>query len=154
MGRARFSSALQPRGKCIRQPTLHCNRADGISLTKPKSAVTGLAEPCRVREHCLEYWLQLAWRAADHAEHFRGCRLLLQQFTQLRRALSQLVQQPGVLDRDDRLGSEVRDQRDLLLGEWARLAAIDRHHADRLTRFEHRNCKQCPDTEEINGAKE
>jgi hypothetical protein len=41
-------------------------------------------------------------RAADNAQHFRPRRLLLQR-------LPQLVEQPGVLDGDDSLGSEVLD---------------------------------------------
>ena len=38
---------------------------------------------------------------------------------------SQLVQQPRVLDGDDGLVGEVGEERDLLVGEWAYLCAID-----------------------------
>ena len=48
-----------------------------------------------------------------------GCsRLLLQR-------LPQFVEQPRVLDGDDGLGGEVRDQRDLLVGEGANFLAVD-----------------------------
>jgi hypothetical protein len=52
----------------------------------------------------LENWLQLARRRADNAQHIRGGRLLLQR-------LPQFVQQPRVLDGDDRLGGEGPEKR-------------------------------------------
>ena len=58
-------------------------------------------------EHCL----QSNGRAADDLEHLGGGGLLLQRY------LAQLVEQPRVLDGDDGLSGEVRDQRDLLVGE-------------------------------------
>ena len=57
-------------------------------------------------------------RAADDLEHVRGRGLLLQRF-------AQLVQQPRVLDGDHRLGGEVLDQLDLLVGERPDLLAED-----------------------------
>ena len=61
---------------------------------------------------------KLAGRTADDLQHFRGCRLLLQRF-------AQLVQQPGVLNGDDRLLGEVLNQLDLLVGERPNLLAKD-----------------------------
>ena len=45
---------------------------------------------------------------------------------------AQLVEQPRVLDGDDGLGGEVRDQLDLLVGERADLLAVDDNRADQL----------------------
>ena len=41
------------------------------------------------------------------------------------RRFAQLVEQPRVLDGDDRLRSEVLDQLDLLIGEWPHFLAIN-----------------------------
>ena len=67
----------------------------------------------------IEYRLQIEGRAADDLEHVGGGGLLLQRF-------AQLVEQPRVLDGDDGLGGEVRDQRDLLVGERANLLPVNR----------------------------
>jgi len=48
----------------------------------------------------VEYRCKVTGRAADNAQHFRRRRLLFQR-------LPQLVEQPGVLDGDDGLSSEV-----------------------------------------------
>ena len=47
-------------------------------------------------------------------------------------APTQFIEQPRVLDGDDGLGGEVRDQRYLLFGEWARFLAIDRERPDQF----------------------
>ncbi len=57
-----------------------------------------------------QHFLQIEGRAADDLEHVGGRRLLGQQLTQL-------AEQPGILDGDDRLGGEILDQIDLALGE-------------------------------------
>ena len=54
----------------------------------------------------------MTWSTSD------GGGLLLQRF-------AQLVEQPGVLDGDDRLAGEVLHQLDLLVGERANLLAVD-----------------------------
>jgi len=66
----------------------------------------------------IEYALQIERRTADDLEHFGGGSLLLQR-------LAQLVEQACVLDGDDRLGGEVLDQLDLLVGEWAHFLPVD-----------------------------
>ena len=57
---------------------------------------------------------------ADDLEHVGGRGLLLAASSS-----RMLVEQARVLDRDDRLGGEVLDQLDLLVGEWPHLLAID-----------------------------
>ena len=62
----------------------------------------------------IEHGLQIEGRAADHLEHVGGGGLLLQRF-------AQLIEQARVLDGDDGLGGEVRDQLDLLVGNGPHL---------------------------------
>ena len=57
------------------------------------------------------------WRIADDLQHLGRRGLLLQRFGQVVCTLAQLVEQPRVLDGDDRLRGEVPDQLDLLVGE-------------------------------------
>ena len=54
----------------------------------------------------------------DDLEYLRGRRLLFQRFTQIVGALPHLIEQSRVLDRNDRLGSEILDQLDLLVRKW------------------------------------
>ena len=61
----------------------------------------------------------------DDLQHLRGRRLLLQRLGEIVGALAQLVEQPRVLDGDDGLGGEVRDQLDLLIGERTDFLAVD-----------------------------
>ena len=55
--------------------------------------------------------------------------------------MSQLIEQPGVLDGDHGLGREVFDQLDLLVGEWPHLLAIDGDHTNKLVIPQHRHTK-------------
>src|SRR6266480_4566754 len=73
----------------------------------------------------IEHGLQIERRAADDLEYICGRRLLLQ-------GLSQLVQQPSVLDGNYCLAREVRNQRDLLVGERADFRAVDDERSDQL----------------------
>jgi len=61
--------------------------------------------------------MQVARRTGDHAQHFRGRRLLFQRFRELARALLLGLEQPHVLDRNQRLVGEGGDQLDLFVGE-------------------------------------
>jgi hypothetical protein len=47
-----------------------------------------------------------------------------ERFFEVARAGLQFAEQPRVLDRDDRLGREVFQERDLFFGEWAHFASI------------------------------
>ena len=51
--------------------------------------------------------------------------------------LAQLVEQSRVLDGDDGLVGEVRDQLDLPLGERPHLLAVDSNYANQFTLFKH-----------------
>src|SRR5262249_18949903 len=67
-----------------------------------------------------------------------GGGLLLQRFREIRRALAQLVQQPGILDGDDGLFREIVNKLDLFVAERPHLLAVDGDRADQLILLEHR----------------
>src|SRR6516162_10398843 len=113
--------------------------AKAILDAEPECAVACPTEFGRVREHGLEYGLQVAPRSSNDLQHFGRRGLLLQGFSEIIGALAQLVKQSRVLDGDDSLRGEVLDQLDLFLGEWPHLGAVDEESADQLVRFEHRN---------------
>ena len=73
----------------------------------------------------IEDRLQLAGRGTDDLEHVGGRRLLLQRF-------AQLIEQPGVLDSDDGLGSEVFNQLDLFVRKWPYFFWVNTDGADDL----------------------
>ena len=73
----------------------------------------------RLLQHRVEHRRQIAGRGVDDLQHFGGRGLLFQR-------LALLGHQPRVLHRDHRLGGEVFQQSDLLVGEGADLLAIDR----------------------------
>src|SRR5262249_22942574 len=68
--------------------------------------------------------------------------------------LAQLVEQAGVLDRDDGLGSEIRYQLDLLVSERANLLAIDADGADQLVLLKHRHREERPEAAKLHGSYE
>ncbi len=103
-----------------------------------------LAQPRRRFDQRIEHHLQIEGRAADDLEHVGGRGLLLQRFGEIVRALPQLAQQARILDRDDGLGGEVRDQLDLLVGEWPHLLPVDGNAADQLVLLEHRHVEIRP----------
>jgi hypothetical protein len=82
-------------------------------------------------------------RTADHAQHVGGRCLLLQRLTQL-------VEQPRVLDGDDGLCGEIPEQLDLSVGERQHFLPIDSNAADQIAFIEHRDkdvgaCARCLD---------
>ena len=62
---------------------------------------------------------------------------------------AQLVEQARVLDGDDGLSGEVRDQLDLLVGERTDLLAVDGDRTDQLVVLEHRHDQQGPSAAEL-----
>ena len=84
-----------------------------------------LAKAHRVLQHRMEHRLKLARRTGDDLQHLGGGGLLLERLREISGAMAQLMKQPRVLDRDHRLGGEVRDQPDLLVGERANLPPVN-----------------------------
>ena len=74
-------------------------------------------------------------------QNFRGRRLLLQRFREIVGAVPQFIEQPRVLDGDDGLGGEVRQQCNLLICEGANLLAVDGDGSYQHVFLEHRHTK-------------
>src|SRR5215469_10604829 len=111
---------------------MHRDHAVSISFGQKKYAESSGADADGILQHGLEYWLQIAGRRADDAQHLRCCRLLLQRFGQVSRALAQFIEQPRILDGDDGLLGEIAEKLDLLFSEQTRLPTQDIEGADRL----------------------
>src|SRR5262249_6305481 len=95
-------------------------------------ALVGLGEPGGRFDQGLQYGLKVKSRAADHLEHVGGGRLLLQGFTQL-------AEQPGVFNRNDRLGAKILYELNLLVCKWPNLFAVHVDRADDVALLEHRH---------------
>src|SRR5262249_8508845 len=143
--RSRANHRIAPPKLSKRRRKICCDNSESITLTEEKRAEFGLANPSCTIQHGLKHWLQFAGRRTDDAQHFRRRRLLVERF-------AQFVQQPRVLDGDDRLGGEVRYKRDLLFSKWCHLLAINSDCTYELIVLEHRNNEQCTRTTELNGS--
>src|SRR5262249_3278280 len=98
----------------ISGPSLRCivqrYMPEYIAVIEQQVAEAGLADANSVLQHGLEHGLQFSRRTADDLEHVGGGGLLLQ-------GLAQLVEQPRVLDGDDRLIGKGFEKRDLLISK-------------------------------------
>lgn len=112
------------------------NGTEAARVAKQENTELGLTEARRVREHGLEYRLEVAGRARDDLQHLGGRRLLLQCFAELARPRLHLVKQLHVPDRDHRLIGERLHQLDLPAGEWSHLAPRAADDADRVAILE------------------
>jgi len=112
------------------------------AVTRRLYEVVRLTQPCSRFNERIEHGLQIEGRAADHLKHVGGRGLLLQR-------LAQLVEQTRVLNGDDGLGGEVRDQIDLLVGKRANLLAVNREDTDKLFVLEHRDGENGPEPPKI-----
>src|SRR5262249_6910621 len=110
-----------------------------LSFAAENESHRGIAEMRSGLDERVQNRLELRHRSADDLEHIGGSGLLLQRF-------AQLIQEPGVLDGDDGLLREVRDQFDLLIGEWPDFLTIDRNSADEFVILEHRHNEEIPRT--------
>ncbi len=97
-----------------------CRRPEGIAIHAKDGRVVRVAQPRRTLRHGVQHRLQVGRRAADHTQDLAGGRLLLQRLGQVAITCLQFVEQPCVLDRDDRLVGEGLEHRDLPLGEHRR----------------------------------
>ena len=117
-------------------------QADQIAVDHRNNADISVAQLLGSLADDVEHRLGVGRRATDDVEHVAGRRLLLQ-------GLPQLVEQPDVLDGDHGLGSEARDQLDLLVAERAHLLAVHADRADQLAFLEHRHDQEGPATGEL-----
>jgi hypothetical protein len=83
------------------------------------------AQPDRTFGNSFEHRVKIERRAADNFEHISGHRLLLQR-------LFKLVEQPRVLDGDDRLSGKVLNRSDLFVGKRTNFLAVNGEHTNQL----------------------
>ena len=95
----------------------------------------------------MEHRLQIERRAADDLENVGGRRLLLKRFLEVARLRLHLVEQAHVVDGDDGLFGERLKERDLSIGERARLEPDKRNSADRLAVAKHRHGQHGPEAD-------
>src|SRR5262245_30083577 len=117
-----------------------------IALAQPQNHVIDPANPRGALNDGVENRLHVRGRAADDAEHLRCRRLMLQSFTQLCVALSDLFEQPHVLDGNDRLASESFEQFNMSVRKWTHFDASDVDHTNRRSFSDHRHAEICPDS--------
>src|SRR5215472_15784369 len=111
---------------------VHCSHRERAVLIQVERTEVRFAKAGRICQHTFKYRRKFTWRTRYDAQHLRRRRLLLQRFGELGRALAQFVEQPRVLDGDDRLSGEVLHQRDLFISKWAHLLTTDANTADSL----------------------
>ena len=101
---SRYGTKMSPRDHVV---TFAESQHHVIDPTNPGDALDdGVKDRLHVRR-----------RAADDAEHFRSRRLMLQRLPQFCIALLDFLEQPNVLDGDDRLVGEGFEKSDLLVGK-------------------------------------
>src|SRR5580704_4991680 len=96
--------------------TARPNEAGAFTIEGPKGRGDTAAEPDGSLQHRIEHRREIAGGGIDNLQDL-GCRGLLFE------RLAGLRDEPRVLDRDHRLGSEVLKESDLLVGEGASLLA-------------------------------
>ena len=107
------------------------DKAERITLAEIHAAKLGSADAHRILQHGLEYRLQFAWRGTNDAQDFGRCCLLLQCLGKLLSAGLLRLEQPRVLDGDDRLVGEGLHESDLVLREGLYSAAAAADYANR-----------------------
>ena len=93
---------------------------------------------CRLGDDGCQHGLEIE-RGIDRLRDFAERLEFADRAPQLIGALAQLAKQARILDRDDRLGGQIREQSDLLLAERSRLAPVIDQRPDMLVVLQHRN---------------
>src|SRR5262249_3068482 len=112
--RLHFWTNAPARGRQRRRHIVYRSEAKFVPIPHIQTPEIGLTDASRVIQHGLEHGSDLARRAGKDTKHLRRHALQLQRFPQL-------VEQPRVLDANDRLRREFFAQLDLLATEWSRL---------------------------------
>ena len=108
------------------------NGLKSLAVIQSHSTELRAANTRSVLEQFVEYRIEVAGRTADDAQHLRCRGLLLQQFSEVACSCLQILEQPDIFDRDNRLVGKSGDQLDLLLVERLWLGLGDKNHADDL----------------------
>src|SRR5215475_1392332 len=73
------------------------------ALTQSQRHIINSTNPCGALDDGVEHRLDVRRRAADDAQHLRRCSLMLQGLAQFCVAFLDFLEQPDILDGDDRL---------------------------------------------------
>src|SRR5215831_782572 len=103
-------------GKSAERPGMRTEH-NYVAVAEKDPRVQRFAQTGGIRDDRVQNRLKIARRFTDDAQHLCGSGLLLKRLGERSRALLNLVEQSRVLDRDDGLVGEARDQLDLLVGE-------------------------------------
>ena len=125
-----------------RRRVLCCNPPKKFAVIGKQRTAFSAAQTVRLIQDRVKYRRQVARRGIDDTQHLSRRGLLLQR-------LAGFVDQPRVLHCDDRLGGEILQQRDLLVGERTHLLAIDVDRADHIAVSEQRDRQQCADAAKL-----
>src|SRR6185312_2380164 len=112
----------QPIGERLGYPA-HRDRTELSPVEELQASVSDPAKAVRFLQDRIEHGREIARRRIDDLQHL-GSRGLP------RERLARLLQEPRVLDGNDRLGSEVLHERDLLIGERPHLLAVHTESAE------------------------
>src|SRR5262245_38445529 len=110
-----------------------------VALSESQHDVVDPTHPCGALDDGVEDWLHVGGRAANDAEHLRCSGLMLKCLTQLRVTFLDLLEQPHVLDGDDRLVGKGFEKRDLLFVERLYLHPPNGNASNRLSFTEQRS---------------
>jgi len=92
---------------------------ESVRMQQIDRTALGCADPNCGFDQVLQYRLEVECRAADDLQHLAGRGLVPERLFEIRSALAQFAQQPRILHRDDRLGSEILQKGDLFFRERA-----------------------------------
>src|SRR5262249_48455670 len=132
-------------GQGFRTEVVVGHEVDQLTVEEAQDAELPTTEPLGALNDRLEYWLNVGRGAGNYAEDFARGRLLLQRLRQIGVAGLQLPEQRQVLDGDEGWVGEGLQQRDLVIGEPARLTAGNTDRPDGLVVAQHRHDDLAPE---------
>ena len=125
-------------------PRLGANRID-VAVAQEDRRGRRAAERPRGIGQGPENQVQIERRTADHLQNVGGRSLLFQGLGQVTGARLHFIKQAHVVDGDHSLFGKRLKERDLPIGESARLEAHEGDHADRLAVAKHRHSQNGPE---------
>src|SRR5215467_14274824 len=96
-----------------------------VSLAESECRVIDSTNAGGALHDCIEHWLHVGRRAADDAEHFGRCSLMLQGLAQFSVSFLQFFEQTNILNRNYCLIGKRFEQLNLSLGERTNLCAAN-----------------------------
>src|ERR1044072_1298446 len=102
-----------------------------VSGTKSQVHIIDSTHACGTCDDGIKHRLHIRRRAADDAEHFRCCSLMLQRLAQFSVTFLQFFEQPYIFNGDDCLIREGLEERDLFVRKRTDLSAADDNYTNR-----------------------